>query len=377
VSRKLICILIIAVTLSVSGLAYCDDNATKPAPTASAADSRKTDLFSQTDANSDGFITPDELGRPKLFKRLDTNNDGKISRDEAKGFEGGQNNRRGDLPTPTKADIKYGPYPRNLLDFWQAKSDKPTPLIVFIHGGGFRVGDKSQAPGSACKIALDSGVSFASISYRFLPKTPIQDILRDCARAVQYLRCNAAKYNIDPKKVACFGGSAGAGSSLWLATHDDLADPKSDDPVLRESSRISAAACVMGQATYDLMEWQKIIYPFKPDWLASPNEIEEFYGFNDKAEMESDRGKKIMADCSMYSNLSKDDAPIWMCCSLPDGEPRDRNHLLHHPKHVQVIKKKGDEVGVPVETHYSDLSGSAWDAAVQFLLKQFHNPPKS
>lgn len=344
------------------------------APTYCAEAQSPASLFSRFDKNNDGFLTPDELARPKLFKRLDANGDGKISREEAQSAapnqpQAGQRNRRGSLPTPSHANVQYGPFERNVLDLWQAKSEKPTPLVVFIHGGGFRAGDKSAASAQALKAALDGGASFMSISYRFLPKTPVQDILRDCARAVQYVRANAVEFNIDPKRIACFGGSAGAGTSLWLATHDDLADPKSDDPVLRQSTRISAAACVNGQATYDLIEWQKIIFPFDPKWLANPNEVAEFYGFRDKAELESERGKQILADCSMYGLMSKADPPIWMSCSLPDGEPKDRNHLLHHPKHVQVIKKKGDEVGVAVEAHYKDLQGDVWVKATEFLLK--------
>lgn len=330
------------------------------------------DLFSRTDANHDGFITPDELNRPKLFKRLDTDSDGKISRQEAqsaartRGAGRRENQAEGQI-APTEANVKYGPYERNVLDFWKARSDKPTPLIVFIHGGGFRAGDKSQVSAAVVKKALDSGVSVMAVNYRFLPTTPVQDILRDCARAIQYVRANAARFNIDPKKVGCFGGSAGAGTSLWLATHDDLADPKSEDPVLRQSSRISAAACVNGQATYDLVEWEKIIYPFKPDWRAHDNEAAEFYGLKDEAELQSENGRKIAADCSMYSLLSKDDAPIWMSCSLPGGEPTDRNHLLHHPKHCEVIKKRGDEVGARVEIHLRE-NNQPWLAAVDFLL---------
>ncbi len=46
---------------------------------------------------------------------------------------------------PTAENVEYGPHPRNVLDFFQAKSDKPTPLVFFIHGGGWRNGDKSTA----------------------------------------------------------------------------------------------------------------------------------------------------------------------------------------------------------------------------------------
>jgi acetyl esterase/lipase len=59
----------------------------------------------------------------------------------------------------------------------------------------------------------------------------------DCARAIQYARYHAKEFNIDPKRVAATGSSAGGMTSLWLAFHGDLADPKNADPVLRESTR--------------------------------------------------------------------------------------------------------------------------------------------
>ncbi len=53
----------------------------------------------------------------------------------------------------------------------------------------------------------------------------------DGARAIQFLRSKAGEWNLDPKRFAAFGGSAGTGISLWTGLHDDLADPKSSDPV--------------------------------------------------------------------------------------------------------------------------------------------------
>src|SRR6185369_14162734 len=51
-------------------------------------------------------------------------------------------------PPPTFENIKYGLYDADVLDFWQAKSDQPTPVVVFIHGGGFVAGDKSKGRGT-------------------------------------------------------------------------------------------------------------------------------------------------------------------------------------------------------------------------------------
>src|SRR5512140_3625353 len=87
--------------------------------------------------------------------------------------------------TPDRANLSYGPHKNNVLDLWLAKSATPTPLIVFIHGGGFVGGDKGTANPAFIRRALASGVSYAAINYRFRGDAPIQDILRDCALAIQ------------------------------------------------------------------------------------------------------------------------------------------------------------------------------------------------
>jgi acetyl esterase/lipase len=67
---------------------------------------------------------------------------------------------------PTHADVKYGPHERNVMDVWLAKSDKPTPVLVSIHGGGFQGGDKSVDAG-LLRQCLDSEISVVAITYRF------------------------------------------------------------------------------------------------------------------------------------------------------------------------------------------------------------------
>lgn len=151
---------------------------------------------------------------------------------------------------PTHRDVKYGPHARNVLDFWQAESKQPTPVLVSIHGGGFRSGNKSVSP-VLLKECLGSGISVAAITYRLSDQAIAPAQFHDSARAIQFLRHKAKEWNIDPKRIAATGGSAGAGLSLWLGFHDDLADPKSDDPVLRESTRLTCMAVLQGQTSYD------------------------------------------------------------------------------------------------------------------------------
>src|SRR5262245_58305888 len=62
-------------------------------------------------------------------------------------------------PKPTYADVSYGPHERNVLDFYKADSKTPTPLIVYIHGGGFVGGNKQSINGVILRGAVDSGIS--------------------------------------------------------------------------------------------------------------------------------------------------------------------------------------------------------------------------
>jgi acetyl esterase/lipase len=178
-----------------------------------------------------------------------------------------QNSKESPL-APTLADVRYGEHQRNTLDFWQAGSEAPTPVVIIIHGGGWTSGDKANVPRNSdfpsIRALLGNGISVAAINYRLIGKhtegvmPPVKASLEDAARAVQFVRSKARDWNIDKERIAAAGNSAGACSSLWLAYHDDLADPKSEDPVARESTRLWCAAGSGAQTTLDpkqMREW--------------------------------------------------------------------------------------------------------------------------
>src|SRR5580704_383283 len=104
-------------------------------------------------------------------------------------------------PPPTHRDVHYGPHERNVLDFWQAESKQPTPVLVSIHGGGFVAGNKSVQP-QLLKGCLDSGISVAAINYRYSTQAIAPAPFHDGARAVQFLRSKAKEWNIDPQRFA-------------------------------------------------------------------------------------------------------------------------------------------------------------------------------
>lgn len=336
-----------------------------------------SNLSAQTDDGAQTSQNNERLRKGlEQFPQADTDKDGILTMQEGlaflqqmkKGAAPAPSAKKQTGPAPSFADISYGPHERNKLDFWQAKSDKPTPVVVFIHGGGFRAGDKSSWQSKAeLKQLLDQGISCAAINYRYLTQAPVQDILHDAARAVQFIRSKGAGWNIDKTHIAAQGGSAGAGTSLWLATRDDLADPAASDPVLRESSRVCAAVISSTQATYDLTRWESFLGPANPDWFKGDEEGPLFYGLKTLEDLKTDTGKKALAECDMLGWISKDDAPIFCTTGQPDGPITSRGHWLHHPKHAQEVKKCCDACSVPC-TILGDGAGKADAAAIAFLL---------
>src|SRR4029078_7369444 len=209
-------------------------------------------------------------------------------------------------PAPTLADVSYGPDASNKIDFWKANSAAPTPLVVFIHGGGFRGGDKAAHNPSLLKACLNSGIYYASINYRLSGCAPYPAEMQDSARAIQFIRAKATEWNIDPKHIACTGGSAGAGISLWLAFPPDLRRPKSSDPVARQSTRLSCALPTNMQCTYDPREIKKIV----PGDAYNVAPLKHLHGLPvtfdwHKDAISADLDKRLR-DCSPITHLTKD-----------------------------------------------------------------------
>jgi acetyl esterase/lipase len=250
-----------------------------------------------------------------------------------------------DVPAlaPTFADVAYGPYERNVLDFWRADGDGPRPLLVHIHGGGWIGGDKKQKP-EAVRPWLAKGISFAAINYRLTGQAPLPAPVHDAARAIQFLRSKAADWNIDGKHIALTGGSAGACTSMWILLHDDLADPDSKDPVLRESTRVCAAAVYAGQTSID----PKVI----EEWLG-PNVLKHAMINMAVGEKTIDgvlanyeKYKPLYVEFSPYNHLDKNDPPLFMTyddnMTLPS---ENAGHGIHHPVYGVKLKEKADRLG--------------------------------
>ncbi len=273
---------------------------------------------------------------------------------------------------------KYGSHQRNNFDIWLAKTDVPAPLVIYIHGGGFTGGDKSRYYGSEDLIRfLDAGVSVATINYRFMTEAPfgIKASMNDVKRAVQYIRYNHKMYNIDKKKIACSGGSAGAGTALWLAFSDDMCDPHSSDPVLRESTRILCAGAFAAQSTYDIFKWEKILGLPINNSHEQLSVIAAAFGFHSYEDINLFDQIDIRKELDFLDKMDKSSAPVFVYNKHKGGIPENMDDFNHHPLHAKALKEKAEEVGLEVVVYAPEIGiidPSGIDL-VDFFLGKFFN----
>jgi acetyl esterase/lipase len=274
-------------------------------------------------------------------------------------------------PLPPTAQIKYGPHERQVIDFWQAKSSTPTPVVLYIHGGGWRGGDKSSVGAANIKAWNDAGISVAAINYRYIDQAvaekvepPVKAPLHDAARALQTIRSKAKEWNIDKKRIGATGGSAGGCSSLWLALHDDLADPTNADPIARESTRLYCAAVNGAQTSLDPKELRA--------WMPNYKYGAHAFGLKDLDEVlqKRDSVMKWIKEYSPIEHVSKDDPPIAM---FYKGETNPKfGDSPKDPTHSALLgvglAERLKSAGVEVLLVYPGTTGNAFTNSTDYLI---------
>lgn len=115
--------------------------------------------------------------------------------------------------------IAYGDSPAQRIDFYPAPAGHArAPLVVFIHGGAWRTGDKGTATGEKADFFRGEGYAFAAINYRLVPEASVEDEAEDVAAAVVALHAQAGELGIDPRRIALVGHSAGAHLAALVAS---------------------------------------------------------------------------------------------------------------------------------------------------------------
>lgn len=279
---------------------------------------------------------------------------------------------------PLFRDLPYGPHPRNTLDFYRPDADGPVPLLVWIHGGGFWCGNKGTEETEIMHHVRAGGIAVAYINYRLSQQAPFPAPFVDCARAIQFCRYKADRLKIDPSRIAAGGSSAGGGMSLWIGFHDDLADPNSEDPIARESSRLSCMVCWDTQSSYDPNYIATIL-----NRRAAEHQALQALFRVEPADFQTPQAKKIFAEGSPIEYVTADAPPVFMLYSrrnIPITEELDADYAIHHPIFGEVLRERLAEHGVECELQTRDDHPGCKDEqipdifvrqAVTFLRRQF------
>lgn len=149
--------------------------------------------------------------------------------------------------TRTVKDIGYvtNGAPAQKLDLYVPA--KPAgPLLVWIHGGGWRAGTKANPPGLAM---LAKGVAVASVEYRFSQEAIFPAQIEDCKAAIRWLRAHAAEYGYDPKRIGVWGASAGGHLVALLGVTGQVKDFDKGEN-LEQSSAVQCVVDWFGPADF-------------------------------------------------------------------------------------------------------------------------------
>jgi acetyl esterase/lipase len=226
---------------------------------------------------------------------------------------------------------------------------------------------------------LKNGISVVSVEYRFIADAtadgvvpPVDACLHDAARALQFVRTKAAEWNIDETRIGATGGSAGACSSLWLAMHGDMADPKNSDPIAHESTRLLCAAAVAAQTTLDpqqMKEWTPNsvygghAFGFKGDVTKKISSFAEFLAKRDTI-------LPWIAEYSPYALVSAGDSPVWLGYDTPPALGQDQKDPTHTSNFGVKFQEQCKAKGVDCELYYPGVPNAKHTTASSYLLEK-------
>jgi acetyl esterase/lipase len=212
------------------------------------------------------------------------------------------------------------------LDIYKPKNlTRPAPLLVFIHGGGWKSGQRSDYMVYLIPFAKQGYIT-ATVSYRLLKDAPYPACVEDINNAFRWIFRNAEKYRYDPDRVAVIGGSAGAHLAM-LAGYGWSRRNASDS--IPGSHRIKAVVDIYGPS--DLTTEYARNHPLVTGFISKQ--------YNDAPE--------LYAEASPVNYLDKNDPPTLILHGSSDD-------LVPVSQSV-VLKNKLDSLGVPAELHILPL----------------------
>jgi acetyl esterase/lipase len=271
-------------------------------------------------------------------------------------------------------DVAYGGHERQRLDLYLPEAPGPHPVVMFIHGGGWSKGDKtSRMDRAILSRVLAAGCAFVSVEYRFLGDAkkagiypPVLAPLQDAKSALQFLRLNAPRWNLDPGRVVVYGGSAGAFTSLWLALSPDMAEPGAQDPQARMSTRVRAVGGIGAQTSIDPAQMRAWTGP-KMKYGSRAFGITSFEQFLERR----DEFAKYYPILSPAALVSADDPPVYLRYDQKLDDASDSNgYHTHSPRFGIAFREVAIQAGVFCALSYPESKEPAPEEdLVDFLIK--------
>jgi acetyl esterase/lipase len=259
--------------------------------------------------------------------------------------------------------VEQGDQSRELkLDiFIPRNAKKPVPLVVWIHGGAWMVGDKRPC---ASLFMTEHGFAAASIGYRLYPEAIFPAQIHDCKAAIRFLRANAEKYGIDPNAIGVWGASAGGhlAAMLGVSAGNEQADGTLGD-YTNVSTRVQAVCSWFGPMDFFTMPLGRRQFQADrdPETLLLGGRLSE----------KQDLARLV----SPISHVSKDDPPfLFMHGNRDTTVPLQQSRLMHEmltaagvPSELIVLKGEG---------HGFRDNQAAAQKVLQFFKRQLQDKPK-
>jgi acetyl esterase/lipase len=275
-------------------------------------------------------------------------------------------------PVPAFADISYGPNPHQLLDVHLPKDGAgPFPVLVWYGGiwqASKHVPDLNRfLPQHIAVIGVELRTLTDGVAEKANP--PVSFVMDDACRAVQFVRMNAAQWNLDPQRIAVAGGSQGTLPALYVGCSADRADANSADPVARMSSKVTCVAAYRSQPSIDPKRMQ--------EWVPGVQWGAPALGCSfDESLKRRDELLPLIAKWSPDALLHKGAAPMYFENEWGLTQPKDiteANYKVHSPAWALGFQKLAEKAGavchVKFPDHPTDGYKDIWDFIVKELTK--------
>lgn len=270
-------------------------------------------------------------------------------------------------PEPTHATVSYGPHEHQLLDIYLPEGDGPFPVLLW-YGRLWEPGEtvppvKRMFQSGVAAVGVRTRVMKDGIANKIHP--PVSVCLLDARRALQFVRLHAAEWKLDPSRVAVGGSSQGALPALYVACAGEQANPQSNDPVERMSTKVSCAAAHRSQPSIDprrMQEWEPGV-----EWGAPA------FGCSFAESLKRrDEFLPLIQQWSPDDLLSPDDPPIYFENNWGLTQPENvtrMDYLVHSPRWGLGFQKLAQAQGVSCFVKYPDHPTEKYADIWDFLAR--------